>query len=100
VLRKRIQPVPPPLTPPPAVDRVKRASYSDIARKPLFSEDRNAEVVIEPTPPKLVPMPALPLFHGVVDLDDGPMAILSDGPRGPHRDYHAVIRREPSSWWR
>ena len=32
-------------------------------------------------------MPALPLFHGVVDLGDGPMAIMSEGPKGPHRDY-------------
>jgi hypothetical protein len=32
-------------------------------------------------------MPALPLFHGVVNLGDGPMAIMSVGPKGPHRDY-------------
>ncbi|MGA3041965.1 MAG: hypothetical protein ABSF54_14360, partial [Bryobacteraceae bacterium] len=45
-------------------------------------------VVVEPPPPpKVVPMPALPLFHGVLNLGDGPMAILSEGPKGPHRDY-------------
>jgi hypothetical protein len=27
------------------------------------------------------------LFHGVLDLGDGPMAIMSEGPKGPHRDY-------------
>jgi hypothetical protein len=32
-------------------------------------------------------MPALPLFHGVVDFGDGPMAIMSEGPKGAHRDY-------------
>jgi hypothetical protein len=32
-------------------------------------------------------MPALPLFHGLLDLGDGPIAIMSDGPKGPHRDY-------------
>src|SRR6202040_3779153 len=27
------------------------------------------------------------LFHGLVDLGDGPMAIMSDGAKAPHRDY-------------
>jgi hypothetical protein len=27
------------------------------------------------------------LFHGVLDLGDGTMAIMSEGPKGPHRDY-------------
>jgi len=89
VLRKRIQPAPaPPLAPLPVTEPVKAAGYSDIAQKMLFSKDRNPEVVIEPPPPpKPVPMPALPLFHGVVDFGDGPMAIMSEGPKGPHRDY-------------
>ena len=89
VLRKGIRPVPPPpMTPLPATAPVKADSYIDIAQKTLFSKDRNPVVVVEPPPPpKPVPMPALPLFHGVVDLGDGPMAIMSLGPKGPHRDY-------------
>jgi hypothetical protein len=89
VLRKRIQPVPPPpMSPLPAIEPVKAAGYNDIAQKMLFSKDRNSVVVVEPPPPpKVVPMPALPLFHGVLDLGDGPMAIMSEGPKGPHRDY-------------
>lgn len=89
VLRKRIQPAPPSSTAPlAAIEPVKAAGYNDIAQKMLFSKDRNPTVVVEPPPPpKAVPMPALPLFHGVVDLGDGPMAILSEGPKGPHRDY-------------
>jgi len=89
VLEKRIQPTPPPrLVTPAATEGVRAAGYSDIAQKMLFSKDRNPVVVIEPPPkPKVVPMPALPLFHGVVNLGDGPMAIMSLGPKGPHRDY-------------
>jgi hypothetical protein len=89
VLRKRIPPAPPPsMTPLPATEPVKAAGYNDIAQKMLFSKDRNSVVVVEPPPPpKAIPMPALPLFHGVLDLGDGPMAIMSEGPKGPHRDY-------------
>jgi hypothetical protein len=89
VLRKRIQPAPaPPLPPLPATETVKAARYNDIAQKMLFSKDRNPVVVVESPPaPKPVPMPALPLFHGVLNLGDGPMAIMSEGPKGPHRDY-------------
>jgi hypothetical protein len=89
VLQKRIPPVPPPRMPVPATtEPVKAAGYYDIAQKMLFSKDRNPVVVVEPPPaPKVVPMPALPLFHGVVNLGDGPMAIMSVGPKGPHRDY-------------
>lgn len=89
VLQKHLAPIaPPPLRPVPAPEPVKAAEYNDIAQKMLFSKDRNPVVVVEPPPPpKVVPMPALPLFHGVVNLGDGPMAIMSEGPKGPHRDY-------------
>jgi hypothetical protein len=89
VLRKRIHPAPPPpISPLPAATPVKADGYSDIALKMLFSKDRNPVVVVEPPPPpKVVPMPPLPLFHGVLDLGDGPLAIMSVGPKGPHRDY-------------
>lgn len=89
VLRKRMQPAsPPPISPLPVAVPVKADGYSDIAQKMLFSKDRNPVVVVEPPPPpKVVPMPPLPLFHGVLDLGDGTMAIMSVGPKGPHRDY-------------
>ena len=89
VLRKPIRPAPaPPVSPLPKTTEVKAAGYSDIAQKMLFSKDRNPVVVVEPPPkPKPVPMPALPLFHGVVDLGDGPMAIMSENAKAPHRDY-------------
>jgi hypothetical protein len=89
VLERRLRPVPAPrVAPLPAVEPVKAATYNEIAQKMLFSKDRNPIVVVEaPPPPKPVPMPALPLFHGVVDFGDGPMAIMSEGPKGAHRDY-------------
>jgi hypothetical protein len=89
VLRKHIQPTPPPpMIPLPATEPVRAASYSDIAQKMLFSKDRNPVVVVAPPPaPKPIPMPALPLFHGVLNLGDGAVAIMSEGPKGPHRDY-------------
>lgn len=89
VLERRLRPVPAPrVAPLPAVEPVKAATYNEIAQKMLFSKDRNPIVVVEaPPPPKPIPMPALPLFHGVVDFGDGPMAIMSEGPKGAHRDY-------------
>ncbi len=89
VLQKRLRPaLPPPMAPLRANPPVKPAGYTEIAQKMLFSKDRNPTVVVEPPPPpKIVPMPPLPLFHGVVDFGDGPMAIMSEGAKGPHRDY-------------
>ncbi len=89
VLQQRPSPVaPPPMTPLPANEPVRASGYIDIAQKMLFSKDRNPTVVVEPPPPvKEKPMPPLPLFHGVMDLGDGPMAIMSEGVKGPHRDY-------------
>lgn len=89
VLEKRIRPVPAAPWPPlPPVTPVRPADYGEIAQKMLFSKDRNPVVVVEPPPkPKEVPMPPLPLFHGLVDFGDGPMAIMSEGPKAPHRDY-------------
>lgn len=89
VLRRSIKPLaPPPMAPLPGPKAVQATGYIDIAQKDLFSKDRNPTVVVEPpAPPKPKPMPPLPLFHGLVDLGDGPLAIMSNGPKAPHRDY-------------
>lgn len=89
VLQQRIKPAPaPPLTPLPAAEAVKASTYSDIAEKMLFSKDRNATVTIEaPAPPPPKPMPPLPVFHGLLNLGDGPTAIMSEQPGGEHRDF-------------
>ncbi|MCS7025542.1 MAG: hypothetical protein NZV14_12145 [Bryobacteraceae bacterium] len=65
-----------PVAPPPAP--VQAASYADVAQQMLFSKDRNPVVVIEAPPPK--PQPPFPRFYGAMNLGDGMMAILSDGP--------------------
>jgi hypothetical protein len=89
VLRQRIKPRPaPPVPPAPAAESVKAAFYFDIAQKMLFSKDRNPTVVVvAPPPPPPKRQPPLPLFHGMVDLGDGPMAIMSEKPGGQHRDF-------------
>jgi hypothetical protein len=88
VLRKRIQPAPtPPMRPPPPTEPVGAATYSDIARVALFFADRNPIVVVEQAPPRIIPTPVFPLLHGVLDLGDGPMAIMSEDLKGPHRAY-------------
>jgi hypothetical protein len=89
LLRQRLRAVsPPPLAPIRAAQPVKAAGYIDIAQKMLFSKDRNPVVVVEPpAPPPPKPMPPLPLFHGLVDLGDGPEAIMSENPKAQHRDY-------------
>jgi len=89
VLSQHIRPIPPPpTTPRPAPEPMRPAAYSDIAQKMLFAKDRNPVVVVEPPPPPPKPkMPALPVFHGVINMGDGPIAILSEGPKAPHRDY-------------
>lgn len=89
VLRKRIKPAPaPPMSPMPQAGAVKAATYGEIAEKMLFSKDRNPTVVIEaPAPPPPKPMPPLPVFHGLLNLGDGPTAILSEKPGAEHRDF-------------
>ncbi len=89
VLQQRIKPVPPPpLIPLPAPAPVKPANYIDVAQKMLFSRDRNPTVIVEaPPPPKPKPAPPLPVFHGLLNLGDGPTAILSEKAGGQHRDF-------------
>jgi hypothetical protein len=56
----------------------------------LFSKDRNPTVAVEPVkaaPPK--PMPPLPVFHGLLNLGDGPTAIMSEKAGTQHRDFRA-----------
>jgi hypothetical protein len=91
VLQQRVKPVPPPrVAPLPAAAPVKPANYIDIAQKMLFAKDRNPIVIVEaPPPPKPKPMPPLPIFYGLLDLGDGPAAILSEKPGAPNRDFRA-----------
>lgn len=76
VLGRKVKPAPaPPFSPIPAFQSLSAAAYADVAQQTLFSPDRNPAVVVEVAPPK--PMPPLPLLHGVLDLGDGAIAIMS-----------------------
>ena len=60
-------------------------AYSDVAQKVLFSRDRNPTVTVQAAPVK--PVPAMPVFYGVMDLGDGPVVILSEKEGGVNRGY-------------
>jgi hypothetical protein len=86
VLGQKPKPVaPPPMSPLPPVERVHAGSYAEIAQRTLFSPDRNPTVVVEVAAPK--PMPPLPLAHGVLNLGDGAVAILSEKKGDRHKAY-------------
>jgi len=78
-LHRRIAPIPgPPFTPAPPPPAVLPAGYAEIAEKDLFDRSRNPEVIVEKPPvPPPPPVPPLPVYHGSMDIGDGPTAILS-----------------------
>jgi hypothetical protein len=90
-LLKRLVPTPAapviePLSPP---GRSAATQYLDVAQRMVFSRDRNPDVILDPPapPPPPKPMPQLPVAYGVMNLGDGPTAILSDKPGGQHHGY-------------
>jgi hypothetical protein len=70
-----VPPVPRPAAPAP----VQAAAYLDVAQQNLFSKDRNPNIVVEAEKPK--PPPPFPRFYGVMNLGEGPLAILSSAGR-------------------
>jgi hypothetical protein len=77
----------PPYTALPGAGPVLAAGYSLIPQKFLFDPSRNStvvEVVVVTPPPPAKPMPALPRFHGEMNLD-GIMAVLSETPNSPQK---------------
>jgi hypothetical protein len=80
-------PAQPPAAPPPMVTA---AAYIKIADEMLFSRDRNSKVIVDPPkppdPPK--PLPPLPIVHGVMDIGDGPIVMMSEKSGGRHRGVH------------
>lgn len=89
VLGQRIKPVPsPPLTPMTPAPPVTAANYVEIAQKLLFHRDRNPNVVVDVTPPPPPkPMPPQPALRGVMNLGDGPIAILVEKSGAMNKDY-------------
>lgn len=90
-LSKKTQPAPPPLYPPlQAPAPVMASGYADIAQKMLLDPSRNPNVPVEPPPPPPPPkpMPPLPVYHGMMNLGDGPTAILSLAANTPNEPIH------------
>lgn len=86
VLRKRVKAEPAPLAAPARPPQpVASGTYGEVAQKMLFAKDRNPNVIIEAAPAK--PQPPLPVAHGVMDLGDGPVILLSEKPGDAHRGY-------------
>jgi len=77
-----------PLPVPPAVIA---STYENVAQKDLFDQSRNPNVPIElpPPPPPLKEPPPLPSFHGMMNIGDGPIAIMSKSGSGSQEEVHA-----------
>jgi hypothetical protein len=61
---------------------VQATGYNDVAQKLLLHPSRNPALPLPdppPPPPPPAPMPALPRYHGSMNLDGTPVAILSEG---------------------
>lgn len=65
-----------------AREAVRQADYLPIARRLLFSEDRNSDVIVEAPEPEVVERPPLPGLSGLVDLGGGPTALMVPGGGG------------------
>jgi hypothetical protein len=90
IMNRKLNPLPPPqftpLANPPAV---LSAGYADIAQKLLFDRSRNSTVVVDvPPPPPPKPVPPLPVYHGMMNIGDGPAAILSLTANSPQMEIH------------
>lgn len=68
----------------------KAADYSQVAMRMLFAQDRNPNVVEEKKPePEPKKMPELPVLHGVMNLGDGAIAMMSETDGGTQGTYKA-----------
>jgi len=69
---------PPQLAPLPQTPPVLPSSYLNIADKMLFDKSRDSKVVVEPPkPPPVKPVPPMPVYHGQMDIGDGPIVFLT-----------------------
>jgi hypothetical protein len=90
VLNRKPAPLPAPhFTPLATAPAVLSAGYADIAQKLLFDRSRNSTVVVEvPPPPPPKPVPPLPVYHGMMNIGDGPAAILSVNATSAQMEIH------------
>jgi hypothetical protein len=91
IVRNSVKPAPPPAVAPlPQEPAVLPSGYKEIAVKTLFDPSRNPDVPVDPPPPPAPPKdpPPLPDFHGMMDLGDGPFAILSPAGELGQQEVH------------
>ena len=90
ILNQKPKPLPAPqFTPLAAAPPVLSAGYAEIAQKLLFDRSRNSTVVVDvPPPPPPKPTPPLPAYHGMMNIGDGPAAILSVNASSPQMEIH------------
>ncbi|MGA3018972.1 MAG: hypothetical protein ABSF62_17760 [Bryobacteraceae bacterium] len=91
-LSRKVPPLPPPvLAPLKAPEAVMPSAYVTVAQNDLFDQSRNPNVPIDlpPPPPPLKDPPPLPFFHGMMNIGDGPIAIMSKTGSGSQEEVHA-----------
>jgi hypothetical protein len=69
----------PPVSEKPAV---RPAAYMPIVERLLFSKDRNSLIEVAVEEAQVEQRPGLPLFSGLVDFGDGPLALMAAGAGG------------------
>lgn len=81
----------PPFPKAPEVPPVMASAYEPIASNYLLDPSRNSEIVKDPppAPPPPPQRPPLPLFHGMMDIGDGPEIILSEDAKTEHKRLHS-----------
>jgi hypothetical protein len=74
-----------PMAPLPKEPPVLATGYAAVADKNLFHPSRDSRIPVElpPPPPPPPPMPALPKYHGTMNIGDGPMALLTMNANTP-----------------
>jgi len=89
-LARQVRPAPPPpFTPLPPAPPVVAGGYSEIVQQMLFDRSRNPTVPVElPPPPPPKPVPPLPVYHGMMNLGDGPTVVLAVDAKSPHQGIH------------
>lgn len=83
--RQVLAPAPPMVLIPDPPERLNAMSYLEVAQQLMFSRDRNPTVIVEVVEPK--PMPALPLYYGMINLGDGPKVVLAAARDQGQRSY-------------
>lgn len=78
ILQRMGAPKEPPAYPAPqSPPRLRQADYLAVVNRLLFYQDRNAIVEVEAPVEKVVQRPALPILIGVMNLGDGPIALMA-----------------------